>query len=172
MDEDIEWLGGGEGESDPGKWFEGSARKAEAWLDSNQEEDKEVEWLESTKKADEDKDEVEWLGSTKKPSEEQEQEGGGEQSCSNDGWFLATSKEVEGGDSHMGGQWFEASVEDLGQLEIFDLPPALNVHVQVTSGELASYYQLGRVDGMDKILWRAKVSLPLFGKYQLSVASS
>ena len=89
-----------------------------------------------------------------KVQESPAEEGGGETSCSNDGWFLASSKEV--GDSHMGGQWFEASVEDLGQLEIFDLPPALNVHVEVTSGELASYYQLGRVDGMDKVLWRAK----------------
>ena len=39
----------------------------------------------------------------------------------------------------MVGQWFEASVEDLGQLEIFDLPPALNVHVEVTAGELKEY---------------------------------
>ena len=40
---------------------------------------------------------------------------------------------------NMVGQWFEASVEDLGQLEIFDLPPALNVHVEVTAGELKEY---------------------------------
>ena len=131
MDQDIEWLEVEE-ENEPEKWFEGSS-KAQNWLTSNhQEEEKEIQWLESTGKADEDKDEeVEWLGSTKKAS------------SSDDGWFLS-SKEVEEGESHMGRQWFEASVEDLGQLEIFDLPPALNVHVEVTAGELlAAYYKLG-----------------------------
>ena len=154
MDEDIEWLGGGE--SDPEKWFEGSATKAEAaaWLTSSQEENKEVEWVESSEKTDKDKDEVEWLGTTKKSSEEEERL---ETSCSNDGWFLTASKEVgEVGDSHIGGQWFEASVEDLGQLEIFELPPALNVHVEVTTGELTAYYQMGQVDGLDKNILDSK----------------
>ena len=133
MDEDIEWLGGGGGESDREKWFEGSTTKT-SWSDSSHQggEDKEVQWVESTEKAEEDKDGIEWLGTTKKSGEH--------------GWFLATSsKEGEGG-GHMGGeshnmvgQWFEASVEDLGQLEIFDLPPALNVHVEVTAGELKEY---------------------------------
>ena len=76
---------------------------------------------------------MEWLGSTKKTNSEEEEKGE-----TTNGWFLA-SKELEG-ESHMGPQWFEASVEDLGQLEIFDLPPALNVHVEVTAGELACAY--------------------------------
>ena len=131
--EDIEWLEGNEGE--PEKWFEGSTKVS--WLDSSnqvQEEDEEIQWLESTKEA---KDEVEWLGSTKKASTNSEEEKGE----TTNGWFLASKElEVGGGEeeSHMGPQWFEASVEDLGQLEIFDLPPALNVHVEVT-GELALY---------------------------------
>ena len=133
--EDIEWLEGNE--SEPEKWFEGSTKVS--WLDSSnqvQEEDEEVQWLESTK---EDKnEEVEWLGSTKKASTNSEEEKGE----TTNGWFLASKElEVGGGtvESHMGPQWFEASVEDLGQLEIFDLPPALNVHVEVT-GELACVY--------------------------------
>ena len=129
--DDIEWLEGNE--SEPEKWFEGGLTKV-SWLDSSnqvQEEDEEVQWLEPTNQEDKD-EEVEWLGSTKKVSTNSEE--------TTNGWFLASTKEFEGAGeeegSHMGPQWFEASVEDLGQLEIFDLPPALNVHVEVT-GELA-----------------------------------
>ena len=141
--EDIEWLevvGGGK--SQPEEWFDdemASRGREPDWLERTG--DKEIQWSESKNK-DTDKEiqcwseskdketaaagdpEVEWLGETRKTSES----------------WLPSSKEVEagGGDGgdHIGPQWFEASVDDLGQLEIFDLPPALDVHVQVT-GELA-----------------------------------
>ena len=128
---DMEWME--EKESEPEKWFSTKAQTT-GWLGSNHsdpvQEDGEVQWLESTKDpgggggGGEDENEVEWLGSTKKTSP------------SNSNGFLASTKE-----SHMGPQWFEASVEDLGQLEIFDLPPALNVHVEVT-GELQIQIQI------------------------------
>ena len=145
--EDIEWLevvSGGK--SQPEEWFDdemASRGREPDWLErtgdkeiqwsesKNKETDKEIQWLESKNKetAAAGDPEVEWLGETRKTSES----------------WLPPSKEVEpggGGDGgdHIGPQWFEASVDDLGDhLEIFDLPPALDVHVQVT-GELALPY--------------------------------
>ena len=148
--EDIEWLevvGGGK--SQPEEWFDdemASRGREPDWLEET--DDKEIQWPESKNK-DTDKEiqcwseskdkgtaaagdpEVEWLGETRKTSQF---------------WLPPSNKEVEaggggdgGGGDHIGPQWFEASVDDLGQLEIFDLPPALDVHVQVT-GELALPY--------------------------------
>ena len=131
--EDIEWLevvGGGK--SQPEEWFDdemASRGREPVWLETETG-DKEVQWSESKNKetAASGDPEVEWLGETRKTSES---------------WLPPSNKEVEaggGGDGdHIGPQWFEASVDDLGQLEIFDLPPALDVHVQVT-GELAVPY--------------------------------
>ena len=132
--EDIEWLevvGGGK--SQPEEWFDdemASRGREPTWVDTETG-DKEIQWSESKNKetAAAGDPEVEWLGETRKTSES----------------WLPPSKEVEaggggdGGGDHIGPQWFEASVDDLGQLEIFDLPPALDVHVQVT-GELALPY--------------------------------
>ena len=130
--EDIEWLevvGGGK--SQPEEWFDdemASRGREPVWVEETG--DKEIQWSESKNKetAAAGDSEVEWLGETRKTSES----------------WLPPSKEVEagggdGGGDHIGPQWFEASVDDLGQLEIFDLPPALDVHVQVT-GELALPY--------------------------------
>ena len=138
--EDIEWLevvGGGK--SQPEEWFDdemASRGREPVWLEAETG-DKEIQWSESKNKetASAGDPEVEWLGETRKTSES---------------WLPPSNKEVEagggggggggdGGGDHIGPQWFEASVDDLGQLEIFDLPPALDVHVQVT-GELALPY--------------------------------
>ena len=132
--EDIEWLevvGGGK--SQPEEWFDdemASRGRKPVWVEETG--DKEIQWPESKNKetAAAGDPEVEWLGETRKTSES---------------WLPPSNKEVEagggGGDGgdHIGPQWFEASVDDLGQLEIFDLPPALDVHVEVT-GELALPY--------------------------------
>ena len=130
--EDIEWLevvSGGK--SQPEEWFDdemASRGQEPTWLEETG--DKEIQWSESKNKetAAAGDSEVEWLGETRKTSQS----------------WLPPSKEVEagGGDGghHIGPQWFEASVDDLGQLEIFDLPPALDVHVQVT-GELALLFK-------------------------------
>ena len=120
--EDIEWLevvSGGK--SQPEEWFDdemASRGREPTWLEETG--DKEIQWSESKNKetAAAGDPEVEWLGETSKEVEA----GGG------------------GGGDHIGPQWFEASVDDLGQLEIFDLPPALDVHVQVT-GELALLFK-------------------------------
>ena len=142
--EDIEWLEVVGGKSQPENWFddemtsrgrepdwlERTSDKEIQWSESkNKETDKEIQWPEAKNKetAAAGDPEVEWLGETRKTSQS----------------WLPPSKEVEpggdGGGDHIGPQWFEASVDDLGQLEIFDLPPALDVHVQVT-GELAFPY--------------------------------
>ena len=129
--EDIEWLevvGGGK--SQPEEWFDdemASRGRKPVWVEETG--DKEIQWSESKNKetAAAGDPEVEWLGETRKTSES----------------WLPPSKEVEpggGGGDHISPQWFEASVDDLGQLEIFDLPPALDVHVQVT-GELALLFK-------------------------------
>ena len=128
--EDIEWLEVVGGKSQPEEWFDdemASRGREPVWLEAETG-DKEIQWSESKNKetAASGDPEVEWLGETRKTSES----------------WLPPSKEVEpggGGGDHIGPQWFEASVDDLGQLEIFDLPPALDVHVQVT-GELALPY--------------------------------
>ena len=145
--EDIEWLEVVGGKSQPEEWFDNemaSRGREPVWLETetgdkeiqwseskNKETDKEIQWSESKNKetASAGDPEVEWLGETRKTSES---------------WLPPSNKEVEaggggGGGDHIGPQWFEASVDDLGQLEIFDLPPALDVHVQVT-GELALPY--------------------------------
>ena len=127
--EDIEWLEVVGGKSQPEEWFDdemASRGREPVWLETETS-DKEVQWSESKNKetAASGDPEVEWLGETRKTSES---------------WLPPSNQEVEagggGGGDHIGPQWFEASVDDLGQLEIFDLPPALDVHVQVT-GELA-----------------------------------
>ena len=128
--EDIEWLEVVGGKSQPEEWFDdemASRGREPVWLEAETG-DKEIQWSESKNKetAASGDPEVEWLGETRKTSES---------------WLPPSNKEVEaggggGGGDHIGPQWFEASVDDLGQLEIFDLPPALDVHVQVT-GELA-----------------------------------
>ena len=129
--EDIEWLEVVGGKSQPEEWFDdemASRGREPVWLETETG-DKEIQWSESKNKetASAGDPEVEWLGETRKTSES---------------WLPPSNKEVEaggGGDGdgdNIGPQWFEASVDDLGQLEIFDLPPALDVHVQVT-GELA-----------------------------------
>ena len=129
--EDIEWLEVVGGKSQPEEWFDdemASRGREPVWLEAETG-DKEIQWSESNNKetAASGDPEVEWLGETRKTSES---------------WLPPSNKEVEaggGGGDHIGPQWFEASVDDLGQLEIFDLPPALDVHVQVT-GELALPY--------------------------------
>ena len=131
--EDIEWLEVVDGKSQPEEWFDdemASRGREPVWLEAETG-DKEIQWSESKNKetAASGDPEVEWLGETRKTSES---------------WLPPSNKEVEaggggGGGGHIGPQWFEASVDDLGQLEIFDLPPALDVHVQVT-GELALPY--------------------------------
>ena len=133
--EDIEWLEVVGGKSQPEEWFDNemaSRGREPVWLEAETG-DKEIQWSESKNKetASAGDPEVEWLGETRKTSES---------------WLPPSNKEVEaggggGGGGHIGPQWFEASVDDLGQLEIFDLPPALDVHVQVT-GELALPYSL------------------------------